>query len=87
MTIKNLLSEEIIAMLNAKGISLGAICQKHGFHINDVHDVINAKEAHLNIAKVIANSVNAEPYMLWPTLYRAHQTTVISGFALRVTIR
>lgn len=87
MALQNLPPEQIIAMLNTKGIRLGAFCQKNNFHINDVHDVINGKELYPNIANMIAQAVNAEPYMLWPTLYPVPQAPVYSGFVLRVTFK
>lgn len=46
------------------------LAKQHRFTMTDIMDVINAKRAYPNIAQVIAESLNATPYLLWPCIYQ-----------------
>ena len=73
-------------MLNTSGLTLGQFCQKNGFHINDVCDVINGKELYPNIARLVAQAIGTTKEMLWPVLYDVvgPHKPLISVFILRV---
>lgn len=84
--IANISGQEILAMLNQKGICLMQLANQHRFTMTDIMDVINAKRAYPNIARVIAESLNATPYLLWPCIYQPDFEPSTSIFVLRVTL-
>lgn len=82
--ITNISGQDILAMLNQKGVCLMQLAKQHRFTMTDIMDVINAKRAYPNIAQVIADSLNATPYLLWPCIYQPKPMTSI--FVLRVQL-
>lgn len=83
----NISSQEILAMLNQKGVSLTQLSQQHRFNVADIMHVINATKCYPNIARIVANSLNATPDMLWPSLFPLPVVQPsTSVFVLRVTL-
>lgn len=86
MTLQNLPPEQIIAMLNSKGLTLGTFCNRNRFHIDDVVDAINGTKMYPNIARLVAQAIGTTKEMLWPVLYEVsvpHQP-ITTVFILRV---
>lgn len=84
--ISDISGQEILAMLNQKGVCLTHIATQHRFNVADMLNVIHAEKCYPNIARVIAESLNTTPDMLWPSLYSMPVAGHTSVFVLRVTL-